>query len=676
MNRFKNLLTGMKNVFLENPIKKELGMIKKEYQTYQQQRLAQIGFHQLSQLELLSHSSIPIRDLIDYGSNSGNISSDNGNYELQAATYIKQPWVQIAVSLFIRSVSSINRNVTDKDGAILIDHPITRLFRDINPNSYGMQFSEMEALLVSINGNSYAYLVPSATRNKIDIAEIQMFLPNEVTPVREPIISGSPKKVIVGYKIKGVRDTIPIEQMLHYRNTSPFGTDEGISPLIASTENVLLYEKSIGSELALRFQQMRPDFLKYTNEETLSYRQEIEELEHLQELHSGVGSIGNPHILRKGEDIKPLSWPDNSKEVTSLMNEMARTIIATRGVPPEISGLGNATYENWFNAMRGFYVLHVVPYLNDRDAYNTAFFRRTGRIDQDQSIKSDISKVQYLQEGELVILEKFDKLWGKGIPLNVLIKHLGLDLPDDIPGGDIGYIEKRYVPANSLNNPDAEPETKQVKRVNKTLSRYRKILSNVLMKQLPEQSPDIVFDFEDDLTELIENSDNLTEDEFEDSVTELVTAAIIAAHLLGSGKDIDEITQEEQDSIEEEILLALLTLSSLTADVFGGRFKEGEDGEPSELNLSARVRKWAVGILAAYVMGTTFLESDPKMRWDWDPAKEHCKDCKRLNGQVHRASEWRKKGWLPQSNKLECSKWGCGCRLTRVDNSTPISGSY
>ena len=66
---------------------------------------------------------------------------------------------------------------------------------------------------------------------------------------------------------------------------------------------------------------------------------------------------------------------------------------------------------------------------------------------------------------------------------------------------------------------------------------------------------------------------------------------------------------------------------------------------------------------------------DKKLKWSWQPGKEHCKTCSRLHGRVYRASVWRSNGVEPQeppNNKLECGGWHCGCSLDPTsDRVTP-----
>ena len=55
-----------------------------------------------------------------------------------------------------------------------------------------------------------------------------------------------------------------------------------------------------------------------------------------------------------------------------------------------------------------------------------------------------------------------------------------------------------------------------------------------------------------------------------------------------------------------------------------------------------------------------------KLKWIYNPEKEHCKTCVALNNIVAYASEWDEFGLHPQgapNEKLECGGWKCGCRL-------------
>lgn len=60
-----------------------------------------------------------------------------------------------------------------------------------------------------------------------------------------------------------------------------------------------------------------------------------------------------------------------------------------------------------------------------------------------------------------------------------------------------------------------------------------------------------------------------------------------------------------------------------------------------------------------------------KLEWVYDPKKEHCPDCQKLNGKVKRAKDWDAAGLFPKSRRLKCRGYHCGCDL--VPTKKPIS---
>ncbi len=82
-----------------------------------------------------------------------------------------------------------------------------------------------------------------------------------------------------------------------------------------------------------------------------------------------------------------------------------------------------------------------------------------------------------------------------------------------------------------------------------------------------------------------------------------------------------------------------------------------------------RIRSlWANNIASTETVGQTLDRRDSWYQWQLGATEKHCRDCARLNGQIHRASEWRSAGIRPQSPDLECGGWNCDCRLVPVED--------
>jgi len=59
--------------------------------------------------------------------------------------------------------------------------------------------------------------------------------------------------------------------------------------------------------------------------------------------------------------------------------------------------------------------------------------------------------------------------------------------------------------------------------------------------------------------------------------------------------------------------------------------------------------------------------SDKKLKWELGATEKHCASCLKLNGHVHRASQWQAADVRPQSPSLECGGWRCDCSLEVTD---------
>lgn len=83
---------------------------------------------------------------------------------------------------------------------------------------------------------------------------------------------------------------------------------------------------------------------------------------------------------------------------------------------------------------------------------------------------------------------------------------------------------------------------------------------------------------------------------------------------------------------------------------------------------------WNKSMMPFYNAGLASADRNGNYEFLLGATEEHCVDCRRLNGQVHRLRNWIKSGWMPQSNKLSCGGWKCDCRIQKTNRQ--VSGSY
>jgi hypothetical protein len=108
---------------------------------------------------------------------------------------------------------------------------------------------------------------------------------------------------------------------------------------------------------------------------------------------------------------------------------------------------------------------------------------------------------------------------------------------------------------------------------------------------------------------------------------------------------------------------------------FGRDIEAGSKANKGKLRpLMNRAQAWTLRARDVSNQAKTMAQNDPKLMWVWDPAKEHCTSCERLNGKVKRASFWEASGVRPQNPDnpfLECRGWKCGCTFVVTDR--PLS---
>lgn len=82
-------------------------------------------------------------------------------------------------------------------------------------------------------------------------------------------------------------------------------------------------------------------------------------------------------------------------------------------------------------------------------------------------------------------------------------------------------------------------------------------------------------------------------------------------------------------------------------------------------NAPMKAFMWGKSLQAFLNSGTLAANKNAMYVWQLGIA-EHCEDCLRLSNQVHRARNWKARGWLPRATKLKCKGYNCKCQLVRT----------
>jgi hypothetical protein len=128
---------------------------------------------------------------------------------------------------------------------------------------------------------------------------------------------------------------------------------------------------------------------------------------------------------------------------------------------------------------------------------------------------------------------------------------------------------------------------------------------------------------------------------------------------LEQGGVTDPLDEDEQAEIQDWVSDTIDYLDPLLDSVYDGSLPADQ--------VSGRADLWANKSLTdMYNAGRISADKNGYYEWRLGPTEEHCEDCQRLNGQVHRFKEWYMRGWIPQSDKLACHGYRCACHLDKA----------
>lgn len=138
--------------------------------------------------------------------------------------------------------------------------------------------------------------------------------------------------------------------------------------------------------------------------------------------------------------------------------------------------------------------------------------------------------------------------------------------------------------------------------------------------------------------------------------------------LEAGGADATEISDEELAEISRIAVEQSQYVTSVGEAIF-------VDGKVSPAQAAGKPQLWwNKSIMPFYEAGLVSADKNGNYEFLLGATEDHCIDCARLNGQVHRLRNWVKSGWMPQANKLSCGGWKCDCRLEKTKRQ--VSGSY
>lgn len=280
-----------------------------------------------------------------------------------------------------------------------------------------------------IAGNAFWWKVRSAAGRVVELWPLR--------PDRVRILP-DPRDVILGYQyeVDGTAYTVEPQDIIHFKRWHPTNDFFGLSPLQVAARMTDSDNEATDFVQAL-LQNSAQHGVAITTEAALDDNVVERMLRRWKQKFSGK-KRGEPVVLQKGMDVKPISMTLRDLEFPDLRSISETRICAVYQVPPIVigmkSGIDKATYANYEEARRSFWEEAILPLMRSVEGVlNIHLTPEYG--DQAAYARFDESDVRALQEKEDVKWNRADKAYNSGwITRNEARSIVG---QDPLPNGDV-----------------------------------------------------------------------------------------------------------------------------------------------------------------------------------------------------------------------------------------------
>jgi hypothetical protein len=135
-------------------------------------------------------------------------------------------------------------------------------------------------------------------------------------------------------------------------------------------------------------------------------------------------------------------------------------------------------------------------------------------------------------------------------------------------------------------------------------------------------------------------------------------------------ESLDDLEPEEIDQMRDRIALELTFIAGF-ADFIISRSK-AEGFKLRDPAMVSRVNMWVARYMDMFSQARQIAGGIKRYEFVYDPEKENCWSCLKLNGQVRRMSAWKRFDCRPQHPDLDCMHSAngptvCGCEFVLTD---------
>lgn len=363
--------------------------------------------------------------------------STEANYEGFAKYgYSKNLVVYSAINKIATACSGVEWVLYNKKGNTKTEfetHPLLDLLAKPNPLQSTSEFVESVIGFKFITGNSYI------EKNNVNgkVLELWPDRPDKMSII--PNARGYVQQYVFNYG--GVKRYWDVDQVtlksdiMHWKSFNPLNDWYGLSPLQAAM--LSLDQNTAGQKwnLALLQNMASPSAVIQMNATNGNPRGTLNDEQHKQlkkevdEWYSGPKNAGRPLVMEGGLEWKSIALSPKEMDFVKSKEVTAIDLLIAIGVPPEIMGLGQKTFNNYNEARLAFWEETNLPALDGlRNLFNshlTPMFGDSLYLDYDDD---KIEALQYRRDQKYISLApvKF---------LTINEKRLATGY-DEIDGGD------------------------------------------------------------------------------------------------------------------------------------------------------------------------------------------------------------------------------------------------
>lgn len=282
----------------------------------------------------------------------------------------------------------------------LDEHDLLRLLARPNPMQGGGRFFEAHTGYLMISGNAYMERVGPGTGNgRFARAPRELYT---VRPDRMTVVPGDQTNIVSRYEYRagGAIVELPAPLVLHQKLFAPIDDWYGLSPLQVLARTVDTDNTAINWNYSLLKKGARPSGALVT-QKSLRDDQYTRLRAQIDQDYAGADRAGFPMLLEGGLDWKEMGLSPKDMDWLESRKMSKQDVAMGLGVPAELIGLKEATYENRREAKRAFYTETVLPLadflFDDLNNWLVPLFGENLRLDYDrdaiEALQEDREKV-------------------------------------------------------------------------------------------------------------------------------------------------------------------------------------------------------------------------------------------------------------------------------------------